>query len=151
MELFLNLAGALVATGLICLWLWTSQRGCNRGFGRSTQLVALALLILILFPVISVTDDLIAVQNPAETDSLQRRNLEVFALHTAILSAAIPLEVFRTIPSVETWSGTAARRSDPPLPVVPALASIENRPPPASESRRSLRSLGLDILGLNIA
>jgi hypothetical protein len=43
------------------------------GATRRTQMVALAVLILILFPVISVTDDLQAIQNPAEVDSCLRR------------------------------------------------------------------------------
>src|ERR1035437_9217781 len=71
MELILNLAGLLVAAAMACLWLRWAPR---KGFDRRTQLVALALLILILFPVISVTDDLLAAQNPAETDYLVRRD-----------------------------------------------------------------------------
>jgi hypothetical protein len=129
-ELFLNLAGALVAIGLIGLWIRVTP-ATGAGSKRTTQLVALALLILILFPVISVTDDLIAVQNPAETDSLQRRNLEVSNLHAAILSAAIPLAAFRLPPPV-VLAPARPQALPIPLPIAPALTTIENRPPPTA-------------------
>jgi hypothetical protein len=127
-ELLLNLAGALVAITLISLWLHISPP-TKEGAKRSTQLVALALLILILFPVISVTDDLIAAQNPAETDSLQRRSLEVSNLHAATLCPALPLEPYR-MPVLAGWQHFAAfERNLPPTRTI-ALAPIENRPPP---------------------
>ena len=130
MELLLNLAGALVALALVCLWLRIAPAREN-GAKRSTQLVALALLILILFPVISVTDDLIAAQNPAETDSVQRRGHEVSSLHAASLSPALPCETFR-MPFAVEWGPVAALEADRKLPQTSALAPIENRPPPSA-------------------
>jgi hypothetical protein len=127
-ELFLNLAGALVGLGLVCLWLRTS-RNCDDRSRRTTQLVALALLILILFPVISVTDDLIAAQNPAETDSVQRRHLEVSMLQAAIVCAELPLDNVRTPDRCAEWT-PLAHTERISLPQTPALAPIENRPPP---------------------
>jgi hypothetical protein len=131
-ELFLNLAGFLVAIGLVCFWVRTSHSGRNRGSSCSVQAIALCLLILILFPVISVTDDLMAAQNPAETDSLQRRNLQISFLHLSVLSAALPLEAFRMPTSVDAWSRIAQRDEAISSPSAPALAPIENRPPPCA-------------------
>jgi len=70
METILNLAGALLAGVLMCLWVRYAPR---RGASRRTQVAALAMLILILFPVISVTDDLQAAQNPADVAVYLRR------------------------------------------------------------------------------
>src|ERR1035438_6715069 len=71
MELVLNLAWVLLAALMFCLWLRFAPR---TDVDRRMQFVALAVLLLILFPVISVTDDLQAMQNPAEADCLLRRD-----------------------------------------------------------------------------
>jgi hypothetical protein len=129
MELFLNLAGAFVALAIVCLWLrWRPRAGGD----RRTQVVALALLILILFPVISVTDDLLAAQNPAETDTLVRRDLIACALH-----AASPLIAVLPEPPIAALPFGSLRFAAPgTLPLVavdsPALDPIENRPPPTA-------------------
>jgi hypothetical protein len=130
-ELFFNFVGAFVALGLFCLWLRILALNADRRMNWATQLVALSLLVLILFPVISVTDDLIAVQNPAETDSIQRRNLEVSMLHVAVAHADLPIDAFFTPdPLVRCRFGSRAEHI--PLPLTPALAPIENRPPPTA-------------------
>ena len=56
---------------MVCLWL---RLGGAKGADRWRQIIAIAVLIAILFPVISVSDDLMAVQSATETDSLQRRD-----------------------------------------------------------------------------
>jgi hypothetical protein len=86
LELVLNLVGILMAAAVVCLWFQWAPR---TGFDRKTQLVALALLILIVFPVISVTDDLVMAQNPAETDSSARRVYDIASFHPAPPLAAI--------------------------------------------------------------
>lgn len=129
MELTLNLAGALVALAMVCLWLRLAP---HAGVHRRTQIVALALLILVLFPVISVTDDLLAAQNPAETSSSARRHHVVADAHAAFPAAA-------GLPQAEV-AGLSARGLSRavtgalPLPASssPALAPIESRPPPAA-------------------
>lgn len=129
MELILNLAGALVALVIVCLWLrWAP---CARE-DRKTQLVALGLLILILFPVISVTDDLLAAQNLAETDSLVRRDHVVsHQQHASPLSAEILEPPVTDLPF--GFLRSAAPGTLPVLPAnPPALAPVENRPPPAA-------------------
>ena len=60
-----------MGTTLLCLWFHVGRREqCD----RHVSLVALAMLLVIMFPVISVSDDLWSVHNPAETDTCQRRN-----------------------------------------------------------------------------
>jgi hypothetical protein len=129
MELVLNLAWVLLATLMFYLWPRFSPR---TGADRRMQFVALALLILILFPVISVTDDLQAVQNPAETDSCLRRDHIVANPHSIFPAvAALPLPV-----SAELGFGFPRLSAPGSLlaPVIehPALTSIQKRPPPVA-------------------
>ncbi len=96
-------------------------------------MVALAVVILILLPAISMTDDLVAAQNPAEIDCCVRRNHDHGTSPHSITPAtpAIPLPSFTGISLA--FVGMAAP-SNLPSPFVenPCLASIQNRPPPAA-------------------
>lgn len=127
MELFLNLAGALIAVVIVCLWL---RFGPRSGIRLGTQLVALALLILILFPMISMTDDLLAVQNAAETDVGLR--VDHLYLSTASFAPVLMPDPFlvenHSIFRRDSESGTVAASASKP----PALAPVENQPPPAA-------------------
>ena len=134
METVLNLVWALLAALMFGLWLRFAPRTgpCQRGHSPKMQFVALAVLIMLLFPVISVTDDLQAIQNPAETDSCQRRD-HVCATPHSIFPAVAELP----LPGFSGLSFAYLRLAAPsslPTPVVanPALASIQNRPPPAA-------------------
>ena len=127
MELVLNLAWVLLAACMFGVWLQHSPR--TRG-NRRMQLLALAVMLLILFPVISVTDDLQAMQNPAETDSCLRRVHAVSSPHSIFPAVgALPppalTELSFGVPYVAA-SGSL------PAPAMnhPALAPIQNRPPP---------------------
>ena len=71
MELTLNLAWMVLVTLMSWLWICRTPREDE---GRWTQFVALAVIILILFPAISMTDDLLTAQNLAETSSCQRKD-----------------------------------------------------------------------------
>lgn len=89
------------------------------------------MLVVILFPVISVSDDLWSLQNPAETDTCHRRDQNGGHSQTHFPAAAALSEpsyavpsfgfVSLEIPSPERHHGIAN----------PALQAIENRPPPA--------------------
>jgi hypothetical protein len=128
MELFLNLAWALVAT--LMFWLW--MRLAPRQGARRTQLIALAVVILILLPVISVTDDLIAAQNPAETDCCQRKDHAASSHHSIFPAVAtLPPPVLAKL-SFGLLRFAAPSRVSVPRVKIPALASIQNRPPPAA-------------------
>lgn len=130
MEIILNLVWALLTIFMVWAWIRTNGR---TGHSRGGQIVAITLLIAILFPVISVTDDLMAAQNPAETDTcLRRDHLLPFHVHT-------PLPVV-ALPAVPAFLGIALGPSRyvspqslmPQSAYQPALASIQNRPPPVA-------------------
>ncbi len=129
-ELFLNIAWLVVAGVIVCLWLCSSDRP---GPERRQQMIALAVLIAILFPVISVRDDLFAVQNANETDNYLRRD-------HLVPSGAHPVQPLLSILPAMIFAGlglTFQRFLAPgALPVQkeqhPELAGIENRPPPAA-------------------
>lgn len=129
MELFLNLAWVALA-GLLCgLWYRDAQR---RGQSRGLQLVALAMLVLILFPVISVTDDLQAAQNPAEDDVYLRLDSVYAGLHSAAPPAAAPPQpVFQGL-ALAFAGQVVGNRLAAPASDRPALGSIQNRPPPVA-------------------
>lgn len=72
MELLLNLAWLLLA--LPAYWLWRETRASERC--TSTQcLFALACALVLLFPVVSVTDDLHAMQAEMEESSTNKRGV----------------------------------------------------------------------------
>lgn len=127
METFLNLAWVLLALVIVRLWM---RYGAQQGATRQQQIAALAMLILILLPVISVTDDLQAAQNPAEYDICSRRDAVAGSLHSMFPAVAmLPPPVFAEIGF--SFLGMAAPLRMP-VPAVdnPALWAIQNRPPP---------------------
>jgi hypothetical protein len=129
MELILNLAWALLAVLSICLWAHVERR---EGTARSPQIVALLILIVILFPVISVSDDIWALQSPAEADSVQRRDHLVSPEHSIypVLDALCEPGLADVSLGFPRW---ASLRNIPiTSPVAPAPSGIQNRPPPTA-------------------
>ncbi|MGA2808431.1 MAG: hypothetical protein ABSE87_09860 [Terracidiphilus sp.] len=129
MELTLNLVWALLAAVIVNQWL---RHAPSNGARRSTQLAALTMLIVILFPVISVTDDLVAAQNPAEADCCLRRDHVVSSGHSIFPAvAALPPPIF-----AELSFGFLCFAAPGHIPVPPgsnpAMAAIQNRPPPVA-------------------
>ncbi|MDR3727885.1 MAG: hypothetical protein P4K86_12670 [Terracidiphilus sp.] len=125
----LNLGWMLLGALLFCLWL---RFGPHPGTDRRMQLVALAVLVMILFPVISMTDDVFAAQNPAEADCCLRRDHGFSAAHSIFpVAATLPQPVF-----AELSFGFLrfAAPANYPAPAVdhPGLKTILNRPPPAA-------------------
>lgn len=128
MELLLNLVWALLAAIMIGSW---RRSGSRTGANRCNQLVALAVLLLILFPVISVTDDLQALQNPAETDCCQRRNYLHAPVHLPLAAATLPLPEFSGLLShIQRMTVPGLHR--PRVEARPELVPICNRPPPTA-------------------
>jgi hypothetical protein len=129
MEIILNLAWVLLAAVIVRLCL---LRAPSQGTSRRMQIAALAMLILLLFPVISVTDDLQNAQNIAESDTYLRR------VHAATNPHSIFPAVAMLPPgNLAELSFRFQRLAAPfhlPTPTVenPALAAIESRPPPAA-------------------
>jgi hypothetical protein len=72
MELLLNLAWLLLA--LPAFWLWRGRKTA-RGFSSLQCLLALVCLLVILFPVISATDDLCAIKAEMEESPTGKRAL----------------------------------------------------------------------------
>jgi hypothetical protein len=129
MEIVLNLVWMLLAAVSVRLWLRYASR---EGASRRTQVAALAMLTVILFPVISVTDDLQTAQNPAEIVCGARRHHAGSCSHSIHpMAAAIP-QPFFAAPPFGFLRFVAS--SSFPVPTVdnPALAPIQNRPPPAA-------------------
>lgn len=125
METFLNLAWAFLALLSGLLWLLYEQR---RGTQQLQSMIALGILLVILFPVISVSDDLWSIQNPAEADSCLRRTSP--GTHPVLLSPP-PLLVSPLSPfAPEHGHLLLPTKSSSSLYATPALNSIENRPPP---------------------
>lgn len=126
MELILNLAWGLLAIASICLWAATDRR---KGAERYMPIVALFMLIIILFPVISVSDDLWSIQNPAETNSVQRRDHLVLPPHSIIPALISFCRTSEINLGFRNW--TARADVTTPALCVPPRIRIQNRPPPA--------------------
>jgi len=75
MELLLNLAWLLLA--LPACWLWRASRAtpAGRRFTSLQCLLALGCLLVILFPVISATDDLLAMRSEMEESPASKRSV----------------------------------------------------------------------------
>lgn len=127
MEILLNLAWAALALLLVCLWL---RLGSPTGTGRGRQIIAIVVLIAILFPVISVSDDLMAVQSATEQDSCQRRDHLAPSAHTVLPFAAIVTALYSEM-SFGSVRFVSARSL--PLPSIenPERGIAGDRAPPA--------------------
>ncbi len=129
MEFVLNLGWLLLV--LFMTWQWARYARGTKADWRM-QLVALAVVAIILLPAISVTDDLIAASNPAEVDTCLRRDHDRVNPH-AMLSAMAALEV-SPFAGLSLGAARIAVAANPPacVPDNPALFSIDNRPPPTA-------------------
>jgi hypothetical protein len=129
MELILNLTWAVLAALMALLWMRFAPRA---DVNRRTQLVALAVLLVILFPVISVSDDLQALHNPAEVDSCVRRDHVLATAHSIL--PPIPALIHPVIAelSMDAPRSAVSREVSLLMVIHPFLAAIENRPPPAA-------------------
>jgi hypothetical protein len=112
-------------------WLWMCY-GRREGLRRSAQFVSLALVLVMMFVVITMYDDMAMARNPAETRCFQREDdlgLHAHAsLHPAV--ASIPTLaaelIFNTVRSAVSGSSLVPTMQNP------VLSSIQNRPPPAA-------------------
>ena len=75
MELLLNLAWLLLA--LPAYWLWRGSRSAPAGRKCTSLqcLLALSCLLVILFPVISATDDLLVIRSEMEESPVSKRTV----------------------------------------------------------------------------
>lgn len=128
MEPIFNLVWALVTIAGVGFWFMQARR--KRGSNRYSA-IGLALLVVILFPVISVSDDLWSLQNPTETDSFHRRDYGGGTPHFQPISVSSLPETFGPeLLFASWWIGTTHLIASPTIDN-PALKPVENRPPPA--------------------
>ena len=90
MEIILNIAWAVCSLGLV--WFWLRSSTCER-VPRRTQVLALMMVVLLLLPVISLSDDLLAAQGPVETDSCLRRAIHLDLWHPSVMPTVLALPV----------------------------------------------------------
>lgn len=129
MEAFLNLAWTLLAIASICAWARFERR---TGAARRMPMIALVLLLAVLFPVISVSDDIWAIQNPAEADSCLRRSHAAACPHCILPPQAAFPPLFLSSANAGKSEFRAQAQSLLPRFAAPALSPVENRPPPAA-------------------
>ncbi len=133
MEIILNLLWLLVTAVIAGIWL-AQSRDQHRWLGPGLQVLALVCAAILLFPVISATDDLQASVLAAETTD-GKQHLKKFnksgsspsAIDHPAIDPVLRSNIFRVIDSgviVDSKSG-----SDPSPTSFPG--PLENRPPPS--------------------
>jgi hypothetical protein len=114
---------------MVCLWLRFAPRSTT---GRRMQIAALSVLILMLLPAISITDDLLAAQNTAEVDNCLRRAHEFTFPHSIFSAvAASPLPAFSGLSFGDSHLAAPGGLSTQPV-LSPALFSVQDRAPPSA-------------------
>lgn len=134
MELLLNLAWLLLA--LPAYWLWRGRKSAH-GFSSLQCLLALGCLLVILFPVISATDDLCAMkaemeESPSGERSFRHASGDRTGLSNAVVHshAALVSSAGAHCTNDESWLII----SSPCLhtPAAPALEAASRAPPSPS-------------------
>jgi hypothetical protein len=128
MEIILNLAWAACSLALLGFWMCAGESDTA---SRKTQLLALAMVVVLLLPVISLSDDLMAMQGPAETDTCLRRTFHVDEGHPPVVphALALPEELF-TVLSIGVPSQLALKTYSLVPPATFRTRSLDSRPPP---------------------
>lgn len=128
MEIFLNFAWALCALGLCWFWM---RAGASDSASRKTQILALAMVVLLLLPVISLSDDLMTMQGPAESDTCLRRALHADENHPSVIphSMALPEQLFIAL-SIGGSPQKVVQSSRMMPPLTFFIRSLDRRPPP---------------------
>jgi hypothetical protein len=129
METVLNLEWMTLAALMCWLWMRYARR---EGHERSAQFVSLALVLAIMFTVITMYDDIAMAQNPAEAVCFQRKAQDTADAHHGLHPVASTMLPHSSESSSDS-SCLAVLGNPFALAVkVPALNSIRNRPPPAA-------------------
>ena len=134
MEIVLNIAWSLLCMTLMALWMRHARRQhhCNCAANRGMQLVALAIILLLLFPVISVSDDLLMAQNPAESVCFVQKSCNCGHHHQHLPAmASLPEQTVMVANVVYTSVVQTSELLDRSMQN-PALRHVENRPPPVA-------------------
>lgn len=133
MELLLNLAWAAFSLSLLVLWLASLRNGTSSTDWR--VIIAFALLVVLLFPVISMTDDLAAINNPAEAEHIFRRSVAPLLHGSAISPLGLIFGLLLLLLFASFTTLLASTRFTPASPLTRLLAgflrSCSVRPPPS--------------------
>jgi hypothetical protein len=128
-EIILNLAWAALSIYMVCAWLRVED-----GTDRRRRIVALAVLLAILLPAISISDDLLAMQNATETDTcVRRQQLVSNGAHPPAprMAATLPPALHQAV-TVANLGFAPQSAVRVPRFELPCLRGIQNRPPPAA-------------------
>jgi hypothetical protein len=125
----LNLEWVVLATLMCCLWVRHASR---EGPGRRAQFVALALVLVMMFVVISIYDDMAMAQNAVETRCFQREDDLAAHAHAPLHPAVALIPTLAAELRFSTFLYAVPGSLLVPTVKVPALSSIQNRPPPAA-------------------
>jgi len=126
MELILNLAWMLLVA--LLLMRWKSLRFAQR-MHPHLQLIAIGLIAVLLFPAISVTDDLLAPQALAESDTSLRRD-QGQNLLPAEIPALAALLFADSAPAGKAFCGFVLNLQHEKGTHPAYSAELYNRPPP---------------------
>lgn len=132
MELLLNLAWLLLAVPAVWLWRRSTGAPASRKFTALQCVVALGCILVILFPVVSATDDLHVMRNEMEESPASKRNIRHASNDKASpwQGERSPALVARTnflVESDRTWQPLAVPSSNIPAP--PAIRRPGRSPP----------------------
>jgi hypothetical protein len=129
MELILNLGWTAMAIAMCWLWVRHARR---EGRGRWAQVVSMALVLFMMFVVITTYDDMAMAQNPAETRCFQREDDLGAHAHVPLHPVVASIPALAAELPFNTFGFAVPGSLLVPTVKVPALSSIQNRPPPAA-------------------
>jgi len=136
MELLLNLFWLLLAVPAVWVWHQARHERSSRGSQSHRSLLILGCLLIVLFPVVSATDDMQAmrpeIEESATRDALRNPGNDKLAslLGSSCTTFAVVSDRFLVSPD------HAVRGSAIPIPVLPLFANLvrtrAGRAPPSS-------------------
>jgi hypothetical protein len=137
MELLLNLAWLLLVLPACYLWHESRMTGSGRKFSSGQALLALACMLVLLFPVVSVTDDLHVMRAEIEESASSKRavrqasndkaaacNLRMQSPPAIMENLVMPapgVELGQVVPTPKSWAATR-----------PAVLPTDRAPPAGS-------------------
>jgi hypothetical protein len=132
MELLLNLAWLLLALPAFWLWRGASSAPFRRKFTAFQCLLALACMLVILFPVVSATDDLRAMRNEIEESPASKRTIRQASSDKVSAWKWQSPPALAATPSSFTISEQGRlplRAGGLPVPAMPAMVLAARAPP----------------------
>jgi hypothetical protein len=128
MEILLNITWMVCSLALVGFW---TRYAASKSGSRCTQALALSMVVLLLLPVISLSDDRVAMQGLAESDGNVRRALHPGDSHLSPTSdaSALPAPVFSNL-FFRQYSQDLLHLDREPAHSSVIARSLDSRPPP---------------------